>query len=148
MTVCGFRDNGKALTDPDAYFRRGNAHSNLAHYPQARDDMQKVIELDPTNALAHNNLGVANLCLGNFDKAVQNTTDAIHLDPDYRDAFHNRALARTETGDLHRALADFTRAIDLEVWPKSGRKGLYSWQSMMGESDLSREAYGRPTGCT
>ena len=22
----------------------------------------------------------------------------------------------------------------LEVWPKSGRKGLYSWQSMMGES--------------
>ena len=37
--------------------------------------MQKVIELDPTNPLAHNNLGVANLCLGNFDKAVQNTTD-------------------------------------------------------------------------
>ena len=23
---------------------------------------------------------------------------------------------------------------ELEVWPKSGRKGLYSWQSMMGES--------------
>ena len=23
---------------------------------------------------------------------------------------------------------------DLEVWPKSGREGLYSWQSMMGES--------------
>ena len=25
-------------------------------------------------------------------------------------------------------------ALSLEVWPKSGRKGLYSWQSMMGES--------------
>ena len=24
--------------------------------------------------------------------------------------------------------------LGLEVWPKSGRKGLYSWQSMMGES--------------
>ena len=24
--------------------------------------------------------------------------------------------------------------VALEVWPKSGRKGLYSWQSMMGES--------------
>ena len=56
--------------DPDAYFRRGNAHSNLAQYPQTRDDMRKVIELDPTNPLAHNNLGVANLCLGDFDEAV------------------------------------------------------------------------------
>ena len=31
-----------------------------------------------------------------------------------------------------RTSPDF-RAV-LEVWPKSGRKGLYSWQSMMGES--------------
>ena len=106
--------------DPDAYFRRGNAHSNLAQYPQARDDLQIAIRLDPTNPLAHNNnLGVANLCLGNFDEAVRNTTDAIALDPDYRDAYHNRALARTETGDLHLALADFTRALELDptYWP-------------------------------
>ena len=36
-------------------------------------------------------------------------------------------------GTFRDALVDGV-SVRLEVWPKSGRKGLYSWQSMMGES--------------
>ena len=61
--------------------------------------MERVIELDPDNAMAHNNLGVANLCLGNFQDAVDNTSHAIDLDSEYRDAYHNRdwLAQRSET---------------------------------------------------
>ena len=39
----------------------------------------------------------------------------------------------TITSLLSRLDVGFSDTV-LEVWPKSGRKGLYSWQSMMGES--------------
>ena len=45
-----------------------------------------------------------------------------HLANEVRIQFANCEELREENSEL------------LEVWPKSGRKGLYSWQSMMGES--------------
>ena len=38
--------------------------------------------------------------------------------------------------DDHRLVANagLLLPVTLEVWPKSGREGLYSWQSMMRES--------------
>ena len=45
-----------------AYFRRGNALSNLHHYVQARHDLDRVIMLEPGNAMAYNNRGIASLC--------------------------------------------------------------------------------------
>ena len=123
--------------DSDAFFRRGNAYSNSAYYPQARDDMERVIELDPANAMAHNNLGVANLCLGDFQTAVRNTTRAAELDPAYRDAHHNLGLAHSEIGELELALADFSRAIELDrsYWPAYRHRSVV--HHLLGNADTS-----------
>src|SRR5215831_10383891 len=40
-------------TNAQAYFRRGNAWSNLRHYEQARHDLDRVIDLEPGNAMAY-----------------------------------------------------------------------------------------------
>lgn len=44
-------------SNPQAYFRRGNAFSNLGQYEQAKIDMDQVIELEPLNAMVYNNRG-------------------------------------------------------------------------------------------
>ena len=54
-------------TNAQAYFRRGNAWSNLHNYTQAKDDLDQAIALEPGNALAYNNRGIASLCTGDAD---------------------------------------------------------------------------------
>ena len=45
--------------DAQAYFRRGNAYSNLREYENTKADMDRAIALDPTNSMAFNNRGIA-----------------------------------------------------------------------------------------
>src|SRR5262249_46515108 len=74
-------------TNAQAYFRRGNAWSNLRDYAQARLDLDRVIALEPDNALAYNNRGIAFLCTGDVQAAIDDLCRAIALDPAYRDAY-------------------------------------------------------------
>ena len=78
-------------TNAQAYFRRGNAWSNLHDYAQARHDLDRAIELEPGNAMAYNNRGIAALCSGDAEAAIVDLCRAIALDPAYRDAYHNEA---------------------------------------------------------
>ena len=90
-------------TNAQAYFRRGNAWSNLYHYAQAKHDLDRAIELEPGNALAYNNRGIASLCTGDPEAAIDDLCRAIALDPAYRAAYHNRGLAYSEVGKLDEA---------------------------------------------
>ena len=57
-------------TNAQAYFRRGNAWSNLHDYAQARHDLDRAIALEPGNAMAYNNRGIASLCSGDAEAAI------------------------------------------------------------------------------
>ena len=50
-------------------------------YSQAVDEFIQVVRLDPTNAHAHNDLGVALSQLGEYEKAAGQFNDAVHIDP-------------------------------------------------------------------
>ena len=67
-------------TNAQAYFRRGNALSNLHPYTQARHELDRVIALEPGNALAYNR-GIASLCNGDAAAAIGDLCRAIALDP-------------------------------------------------------------------
>ena len=68
--------------------------------------------------------------------------------PEVWNRLGTRILPKLRSGDDLSVGVEFSVSVDaglsqgfqleleqaLEVWPKSGRKGLYSWQSMMGES--------------
>src|SRR3989442_14552721 len=66
-------------TNAQAYFRRGNAWSNLRDYARAKDDLDRAIALEPGNALAYNNRGIASLCTGNAAAAIGDLCRAIAL---------------------------------------------------------------------
>jgi tetratricopeptide (TPR) repeat protein len=67
-------DYSKTLEQPQGpdsrsaiYHQRGLAHSRLGHYPEARDDFAKVIELDPDNVMNRYWEALAHAAAGDLD---------------------------------------------------------------------------------
>jgi tetratricopeptide (TPR) repeat protein len=68
-----------------------------------KDD--KVLELDPKNAMAYNNRGFAYRSMGDYNRAIPDFDEAIKLNPSQVSPWRNRALSR--------ALADISEALRL-----------------------------------
>lgn len=100
----------------------------------ARDQLSMAIALNPTNAAAYNNRGVAYRRQGDLTKAIADYDRAIALDPNAV-AHNNRGAAYAERGDLTMAIADHSRALQLnptDVWTSVRRAEIYR---RMGEHD-------------
>lgn len=91
----------------DAYFGRGLARSQLDLYREggplgsveARDDFGRVVELDPLNPVAWNNLSVANFWLGDLEGAIAAGRRGAMIGPDDPLANLNLALFLLADGD-------------------------------------------------
>jgi tetratricopeptide (TPR) repeat protein len=131
----------QAPDDVHAYFRRGNALSNLHDYTQAQRDFDQVLVMQPTNAMAYNNRGITFLCTGDAAAALEDFCRALALDATYRDAYHNRGLAYAELERLDEALADLTQALTLDpnFWSAYRHRGIV--QAMRGDHAASFQDY-------
>lgn len=128
-------------SDAQAYFKRGNAFSNMGDYDRAIEDLSKTIELRPSDSMAFNNRGMAHLCIGEFTEAIVDLSRSIEIDPGYRDAYHNRGLAYSELESLDEAIADITRAIEIDpaFWSAYRHRGIFFW--MKGDSKASYDDF-------
>ena len=125
------------------YFLRGNAYLDTGEFAEASRDYSSALELDPGNAVYHNNLGIALRYMERFDEAISEYDRAIELDPEYRDAYTNRGVAHADKGDLERAIRDFDQAvcIDPDFWFAISQRGLALWalgRRAEAESDYAR----------
>ncbi len=90
-------------------------------YELAKFYYNRVIERDPTNAIAYNNRGAAYDDLGEYQKAIKDYDRAIELDPNLAPAYYNRACAYSlkfgsegKEDDKKQAVADLQKAIELD----------------------------------
>lgn len=74
-------------------------------------EFEEAIRLDPDNALAHFNLGVAYQYQGKLDQAVAEYQEAISIDPDYAEAHNNLGIAYDDQGKPDEAIAEYQEAI-------------------------------------
>ena len=74
----------------------------------------KVIGIDPENASAYNNRGVAYRKKGEYDNAIADYTKAIEIDPKYALAYYNRGIAYSEKGESDKAIEDYKKAIEID----------------------------------
>ena len=74
---------------------------------------RKVLELDPRNAKAENNLGVALLRQGNLTEAMAHFQKALEVDPDYTDAQNDLGMAFLREEKVDEAIPHLQRAIEL-----------------------------------
>jgi tetratricopeptide (TPR) repeat protein len=90
--------DGKKMTDPK----------------KAIQYMNEAIRLEPADAAAYNNRGIAYDNLGQYQRAIEDYNEAIRLKPDYAAAYNNRWFAYMNFGQYQRAIEDYNEAIRLK----------------------------------
>ncbi|HWB60796.1 MAG TPA: tetratricopeptide repeat protein, partial [Chthoniobacteraceae bacterium] len=88
-------------------FARALDEQRKGDFAAAKNDYDKIIVLEPTNATAFGNRGNAKLASGDFDGAMSDLNRAIQLQPISAPCYYNRANAWETRGDLDAALLDY-----------------------------------------
>ena len=90
-------------------------YEELKDYNNALEAYNKIIELDPDEALYYSNRGgLYGFKLEDYDKALADFSQAIELEPDNAEYFSKRAILYTNNlKDYDNALADISKAIEL-----------------------------------
>lgn len=96
---------------PFAYSNRGLAYWANGEYGKALVDLNRAVELEPTDFKAYNSRGLVLIDAGQPDKAIADFDRAIALFANDPSAYYNRGNAYRKLGESDRALADFSVAI-------------------------------------
>ena len=71
----------------------------------------KVLTINPQDASAYYNRGVAKSDLGDKQGAIADYSQAIAINPQDANAYHNRGFAKSDLADKQGAIADFNQSI-------------------------------------
>lgn len=114
--------NPKAA-DSGSLYRKALQKQNEGRLDEAKSLYKQVIEIDPQNIQALNNLGVIYMAK-NVDKwAIIRFNDAIRIKPDYSEAHYNLACLYAQQHDVNRSLFYLKNAVkfnpEVRKWAKS-----------------------------
>jgi tetratricopeptide (TPR) repeat protein len=99
----------------EEYFTKGyNAQEN-GFNELAIEYYQKAIGLNPSLAMAYNNMGVAYINFKNYNEAMRCCQKAIDLNPNYADAYYNMENAYSYLEDYREAIQYYQKAIDSDT---------------------------------
>jgi len=84
--------------------------SSINRYEQAIEDFSKAIELNPNDAVAYYNRGLAYAKLNEHERAIEYYGKAIKLNPNDAKAYGNRGIAYSEILRYEESARDFKKA--------------------------------------
>jgi arylsulfatase A-like enzyme/Flp pilus assembly protein TadD len=103
-----------ATKNPDVLNAYGVALSDQGRTPQARQQFETVLSLDPNNAPALQNLGILLLRQDDVSGAISYLNRALALNPKLPLALNTLGVAYARTNDLSRAVDAWNRAIQID----------------------------------
>jgi choline-sulfatase len=139
----GHAEEGLALaqpdlfTDPQALNAIGAAQGRAGRSADAVKTFQRVLALDPGNALAHFNLGTALLDAGDFAGALDHLEQSVRANPESAAAWSSLGFARIRRGDETGAVECWRRALQLD---RAQYAALYNLAIAQGRRGEVREA--------
>jgi tetratricopeptide (TPR) repeat protein len=100
----------------DAYYERGSVNGRLKLYEKAVSDFTKAADLNPNDAEAYNNRGLAYAKgMKKYDMAITDFNRAIGLNPEFAEAYDNRGIAyRIKDDNKEKACSDWKKACELD----------------------------------
>jgi tetratricopeptide (TPR) repeat protein len=102
---------------------------------------QKIVQLAPQDAKAHNNLGITLKELCRFSESENSFAQAIALKPDYAEAHNNLGVTLQELGKLDEAEASYTKAIALNPDYAAAHSNLGNTLKELGRFDEAEASY-------
>jgi arylsulfatase A-like enzyme/Flp pilus assembly protein TadD len=103
-----------AGNDPDALVALGNAYTMAGRFKDGIAVFEKLLTLDPSNALAYENLGMAQFQAKDARSAETSLRRAIALDPSLAGAYTALGVVLATTGRTPEAIDAWKRALALD----------------------------------
>lgn len=117
---------GNLTEDKDSSLKIGNEASRLnqdglklyraKRLSEAKEAFQRVINLQPDNAVAHNNLGLIYMEQGKGKEAEIRYKAALKANPDYPQALNNLALLYSKEGSYEEAIRLYKNALKIDPY--------------------------------
>ena len=85
---------GAGATDPVAVYNQGVIYWNAGAFPEAKEQFEQAVALDPSNADAHYQLAMASLNLGDMTTAVEALEKYVEIAPDGQYADQARGMVQ------------------------------------------------------
>ncbi|MBU0476146.1 MAG: tetratricopeptide repeat protein [Bacteroidetes bacterium] len=130
------------LSASDWFQKAYNAYE-MKEYDNTILYYQKAIDLDPNNATANYNMGIAYSAKEKYDKAIECYQKAIDLDPNDASAYNNMGYAYFNSGNVDKAIECYQRTIDLDPNEASAYILMGLAYSIKGNYDKAIECYQR-----
>jgi tetratricopeptide (TPR) repeat protein len=94
--------------------KEGDANNIHGPFEEFFEDYNQAIRLDPNNAKAFLNRGLAYYDIGQYQQAIEDYNQSISLAPNNAQAYLNRGLSYVELDKYQQAIEDFNQAIRLD----------------------------------
>ena len=125
----------------DELFQQGAKAQIAGNYTQAESIWRRVIQLDPNNVGAYNNLGNVLKDQGKLEEAIFAYRQAIQLNPKFAPTYNNLAVALYEQKKLEEAIAACRQAIKLNPKLAEAYNNLGNALSDQGKLEEAIAAY-------
>lgn len=112
------QENAQRLT-AKVWFTKGEAlwdsrQGKYSNPNQAISYFSEALRLDPNDAFAYYNRGLAYVALGQHQLAIADYDQALRLEPDYAPTYVSRGISYFQMGQHQRAIEDYDQALRLE----------------------------------
>lgn len=113
-------------------------------WEEAKNLYRKVVDTDPKNVQAMNNLGVIHMSQKNYKRAISRFSEALNVKRDYADVHYNLACLYAQKNDVGQSLFYLKNAVsfnpEVRQWAKSDSdlkvlSDLPEFKKLMGKQD-------------
>ena len=116
--------------DPAEISRLGNMYFAERQYDKAAEQYERLLSFGPSNADAHNNLGITLHYLGRSDEALRILDEGITLEPANQRIWLTLGFVNKELGNIDAARTALTTAIQLGVENEIGQSATGMLESL------------------
>lgn len=98
----------------DGMLARSCGYSGLGKYELAETDLKSILETQPDNETAMNNLGYVLIKQGRYEDGIKTLEKVIRINPGYAYAYNNLGLGYGFIGDYDKAIKCFDISYELD----------------------------------